>query len=46
MNKLFLVILCIGGVGMSQIYSYTPTQLLCELVNSGVIVSNVSIKSA
>ena len=46
MNKLFLVILCIGGVGMSQIYSYNPTQLLCELVNSGEIISNVSIKSA
>lgn len=46
MNKLFLVILCVGGVGMSQIYSYTPTQLLCDLVKSGETISNVTIKSA
>ena len=46
MKKLFLIVVCLGGSGFSQIYSYTPTQLLCDLVNSGAMVSNVTIKSA
>lgn len=43
MKKLFLVIMCLGGSGFSYIYTYTPTQLLCELAKGGE-VSNVTIK--
>lgn len=46
MNKLFLIIMCLGGEGFSQIYTYSPTQLLCDLVKSGEVVSNVTIKPA
>ena len=46
MKRLFLLVVCLGGSGFSQIYTYSPTQLLCDLVNSGAIVSNVTIKSA
>ena len=46
-KKLFLVSLCLGvNCGITQIFTDKPIQMLCGLVNEGLAISHVTIKTA